>query len=835
MMDLGLESPDEADAAAPLGPGGSCEPLPLAPAPTPGRRFGHYEIIARDDGAAWELGHGAMGVTYRAFDTVLRCAVALKVIHQKVAARPAARERFLREARAAAQLRHANVASVFHYGEQEGECFYAMELIEGETLEARVRRDGPLSAALALEVVEQVTRALVAAERCGLVHRDLKPENLMVVTGGAGEAGADDVVVKVIDFGLAKAAAAAAEADLTHGGFVGTPAFASPEQFDAGDSEGGKLDARSDIFSLGVTLWFLLTAKVPFAGRTLAEIHDRQMHRPLPLEHLTQAQVPASVVALLRTMLAADPAGRPPSARELSAALRRGRATLGNPAGSRRRAWRRQAAWALALLSALVALGVAGWFWWRPTAVAPLPVAVPEKSIAVLPFQPLVPEQRDQALELGMADTLIGKLSNSQTVVSSLTSVRRYDRPDQDPRAAGRELKVRSVLEGNVQRSGDRIRVSARLVNVADGHALWSGTFDERFTDVFTVQDVISQKVAEALALRLRGVEKERLTRRDTDNVAAYQLYLLGRYHWNKLIPPEIRASIGYFRQAIELDPHYALAHFGLADAYRSLAITSDVRPQDAIPQAKAAALKALELDGSLAEAHASLAFGYIWFDWDWAGAEREARRGVELNPNSGFAHLAYAHVFSDLGRHQEAIAEVARARELDPTSLIINSLEGAFLYHARRYDEARARLQKTLSELDPNFWIAHLFLGKTLLQQGDYPAAIAEFSRAREFSGGNSQTISMLGYAYALAGDVAKAQATLGELQAMSTQRYLPPCNVALVLYGLGRRDEAFVWLDQAVQEHDVHLSFLRADPQWEGLRGDPRFVVLLRRIGLR
>ena len=460
--------------------------------------------------------------------------------------------------------------------------------------------------------------------------------------------------------------------------------------------------------------------------------------------------------------------------------------------------------------------------------------SLPEKKIAVLPFKPLVAENSDQMLELGMADTLITKLSSSrEIIVSSLPSVRKYGGLEQDPVTAGRELQVNSVLEGNVQKSGDRIRVTVRLISVRDGASLWASTFDEKFTDVFAVQDAISQKVADALALRLSGDEQKRLTKRYTDNLDAYQLYLAGRYHQNKFIPPELRKGIESFQQAIDLDPKYALAYFGLAEAYRALVITSDVPPKEAFPQAKAAAIKAIELDESLAEPHASLSFVHFWFDWDWAAAEREAKRAIDLNPNSGFAHIAYAHMLSHLGRHEEAIAEAARARKLEPTSLLNNFLEGAFLYHARRDDEAEARLQKTL-ELEPNFWPANLFLGKILMQKGKYPEAIATFSNAKEFSKGNSETISMIGYVWALAGNRAKARAVLDELKSLSGQRYIPPYNIAVVYYGLGERDQASAWLDKACDDRDVRLSFLKVDPKWDPLRSDPRFVAILKRVGL-
>ena len=470
-----------------------------------------------------------------------------------------------------------------------------------------------------------------------------------------------------------------------------------------------------------------------------------------------------------------------------------------------------------------------------PPAASAVAMSSPEKRIAVLPFKPLLPENRDQVLELGMADTLITKLSNSrEIIVSSLSSVRKYSGIEQDSLAAGRELKVNSVLEGNVQKVGDHIRVTARLISVKDGASLWAATFDEKFTDVFAVQDAISQKVADALSLQLSGEEKKRLTKRYTDNVEAYRLYLTGRYHLAKLIPPEIRKSIEFFQKAIDLDPNYALAWFGLAEANRSLAISSDVLSKDCLPRAKAAALKALEIDDSMAEAHASLSFILIWYDWDWAGAERHAKRAVELNANSGLAHFAYAHVLSNRGLHDEAIAEGARATQIEPLYLLFSAIDGMFLHHARRDDEAFAQLQKTL-EIDSNFWITHLILGKVFIQQRKHAQAIAEFTKARELSHGNSDAIASIGYVAALTGDVAKARSVLDELQTVSSQHYVPPTTVALVYNGLGDHNEALSQLEKACEQRDVRLTLLKVDPNWDSFRSDPRFASILKRIGLQ
>ncbi|HEV8486546.1 MAG TPA: tetratricopeptide repeat protein, partial [Blastocatellia bacterium] len=460
---------------------------------------------------------------------------------------------------------------------------------------------------------------------------------------------------------------------------------------------------------------------------------------------------------------------------------------------------------------------------------------IPATTIAVLPFKPIVELSRDEALELGMADTLIARLSSSRKlIVRPLSSVRRYGGLEQDPQAAGRELGVESVLDGSLQRSADRIRLTARLINVEDGASLWVGTFDEKTTDVFAVQDAISQRVAGALAIPLSIEERRLLTKRSTENLEAYDLYLKGRYYWNKLIPREVRRSIQFFQHAIDLEPTYTLAYAGIAEAYRSLPMSSDVPPDDAFPLAHAAAAKALEIDETLADVHATLCTLNSWYDWDWDGAEREAKRAVTLNPNSSEAHRANALLLSTLGRQKEAIAAAARARELDPLALLTRTHESLFLYYDGRNEEAREKLVKTL-EIDPNFWIALLTLAKIYIRQGQYAEAITELTKARSSSGGNTQTISLIGYAYGLLGDHGKARAVLDELKALSTQGYVPPYNIAVVHNGLGEDEETLTWLERALEERDVLLSaFITVDPNWDRMRTSPRFVRILKGMNL-
>lgn len=453
-------------------------------------------------------------------------------------------------------------------------------------------------------------------------------------------------------------------------------------------------------------------------------------------------------------------------------------------------------------------------------------------TIAVLPFKPLVIKDRDEALELGMADALILRLSNShQLIVRPITSVRRFTDLDQDARTAGRELEVESVLDGSIQRSADRIRVNVRLTNVADGKSLWTGTFDEDFTDVFTVQDAISERVASALKLSLN---KDALSKRFTVNTKAYELYLQGRYHWNKLVPSEVHKSVEFYKRAIEIDPNYALAYCGIAVAHISFPISGDVRPSDSFPQAKAAALKGLSLDETLADAHAYLAFVNFWFDWDWNAAETELKRALDLNPNCAEAHRGYGILLSLLRRFDEAIECGKRARELDPLALITRANEAMFLYYAGYLEEAEERLKSTL-ELEPNFWVASLALGKVYLQQGKLEAAIEALNKSRDFCGGSSQPLGMLGFVYGLMRDHSHARRVLRELESLAAKRYVPPYNFALIFHGLNDRAKVFEWLDRAFEARDVLLSaFITSEPFWGPLRNEASFRTLLKRMNL-
>jgi DNA-binding winged helix-turn-helix (wHTH) protein/tetratricopeptide (TPR) repeat protein len=466
----------------------------------------------------------------------------------------------------------------------------------------------------------------------------------------------------------------------------------------------------------------------------------------------------------------------------------------------------------------------------KPGTDTPDPTGLP--TIAVLPFKPLVEAHRDASLELGMADTLIARLSGREVIVRPLSSVRRYVELDQDPLVAGHELGVGSVLEGSIQRWADNIRVTARLISLSTGASLWDGTFDEKFTDIFAVQDAIAEKVANALALQLGYQEALRLTKRYTENVEAYELYLKGRYHVNKLTPPDMQTGITYFQQALEIDPAYALAYVGLANAFLRISIAGEMPSDIFFPKAKEAAQKAIEIDDRLADAHAALGWIIFWYDWDWGAAENQLKRALELNSNNADAHEAYAHLLSNMGRHAEARAEIRRARELDPLNLLTNALEAQFLLHDGKLDEALARLLKTF-EVEPNFWLAHLFASSAYTEKGMFAEAIVEAEKARAFSGGSSCAIAYGGYALSKSGKQAEARAVLEELLRLPAERYVPPYHIAVIYHSFGEREETFTWLERGIEQRDPKMTFLKVEPKWNNLRNDPRFQDLLQRVG--
>ncbi len=632
--------------------GGSAESRPKT-------TFQHYEICLREDGITLdELGRGSMGITYRALDVNLGAQVALKVITAQYSENLEARKRFRREARAAAQLRHANVASVFHFGETvTGQCFYAMELVEGETLEARVLRDGPLPVLLALDVATQVARALVAAEAHGLVHRDLKPSNLMVVASDPGVP--ETSTVKVIDFGLARAASARPIAiGPSHAGFSGTPGFASPEQFYSGEH---LLDVRSDIYSLGATLWYLLCGRPPFAGRELGE----PPNSPLPLEQLVTRKVSRPVIALLRSMLSLDPAERPQSARELLTVLQRCRhAVVAIP--RRKRA---------ALTLGLLVLGVIGLTFYishrshdAERASTPA-ITPPEKSIAVLPFANLSDKQNAYFAD-GTQEEIIADLAKiAELKVISRSSVIQYKSGvARNLRQIGADLDVANIVEGSVQCSSDRVRVVVQLIEARTDALLWSETYDRDLTNILRVESDVATAIAEALQAKLTGPEEQAVKVEPTKNAAAYDAYLRARQLETNpdTLLQDFKIAEQLYAQAVALDPKFALAHARLAQTSAEIFHFHE-RTEPWRTKAKTEAEAALRLQPNLAEGHQALGLYLYWMEGDYSRALQEFEQAFRLAPGGTEASFLIAAIRRRQGRWRDTLADYNRLATLDP------------------------------------------------------------------------------------------------------------------------------------------------------------------------
>jgi len=458
----------------------------------------------------------------------------------------------------------------------------------------------------------------------------------------------------------------------------------------------------------------------------------------------------------------------------------------------------------------------------------------PPKTIAVLPFKPLAANLRDEPLEMGICNALIVRLARlEQLVVRPTSSVVTYKRMGQDPLVAGRELGVDALLEGYIQRSKDRIRVTARLLRTADGKSLWTGEFNENFTDIFTVEDSMSRQIADALHLNLTRDEQRRVTKHSTENIEAYELYLKGQYFQDKRTPEALAKSIEYFQKATVKDPQFAVAFAALADSHALLCVRGETLPKDSYEKAKVAAIRALEIDGTSAEAHRALANVKFWYDWDWPGAEREFKRAIELSANDPIPNQQYAGYMVAMGRHQEAVAEIKRAQRLAPLSLATNVQAGRTLFLAGQYEAAIEQCRKAI-DMDPDFAGAYIFLGRIYTQKGLYREALAAFAHARLSYRDSAEIASLIGYTYAVSGRTAEARQVLEELHRLSRRRYISPYHMAMVYAGLGARDETFQWLDKAYDDREGRLTILRFAPEFAALRSDPRFKRLLQRMNL-
>ncbi len=778
------------------------------------------------------LGRGGMGEVYAATDRMGR-QVALKVLTPRLVQDRQHVTRFLQEARAVLALNHPNIVTVYDIGEADGTYYIASELVEGETLRTVLSR-GRLELAQSVDIAIQACAALVAAHDKGVVHRDIKPENVMVRGDG---------YVKVLDFGIAKLTeqfrgpgqpgTAAASLETVAGLIVGTTPYMSPEQ-----ARGAPVDGRTDVWSCGVLLYEMIAGEIPFAGGSTTDVLARILERePAPLASLVDG-TPEELQRIVTHALKKDPAERYPTMTEMQADLRALRQELEFGEKIRRIQTTGEAARAVGsprsrrtMLASLAAAGVlalaVAYFatpWFRSPDL---------QSVAILPFVNATGDPELEYLSDGVTESLINALGQlPDTSVKARSMVFRYKGKEVDPQEVASALSVDAVVNGRIERRGDRLMLSLALARGEDGDHLWGERYDSTMTDLVAVQSGMARDIAERLHTRLSGADEQRIAQSYTASGEAYQLYLRGRYHVQKVALPEVQTGIQYLEQATAIDPNYALAYVGLADAYRT-ASAADVTPSQVVPKAKAAAERAVQIDPNLSSASTQLGMLSIWYDWDPDAATRHFQRALELDPNNAEAHLYYAHLLSNQGRHAEAISEAERALELEPFNSRFNALTGQFLVHAGRPDDAIARLQATI-DLDPNHVLARMFLATAYIEKEMYPEAMAEAQVAIERTRRRlSDPLGILGYALAKSGDTAGAQAVRDELLLASKSRYVSPYAVARVLNALGERDEALAWLERGFEARDHKMNLLKVDPKWNSLHGDPRFEDLVRRIG--
>ena len=828
----------------------------------PGQTISHYKVID-------EISRGGMGIVYRALDVKLGREVALKVLPADLVADADRRRRFVQEAQAASALTHPHIAVIHEIGEDEGTTFIAMELIRGEKLGDLIAQRR-LSLSRALELALEMAEALARAHDKGIIHRDLKPANVMVTEDGHA---------KIIDFGLAKLLEPAAvdtevetavRGETTSGLVLGTDAYMSPEQ-----ARGARVDQRSDIFSFGVMLYEMLSGRRPFRGPSRVEtLHAILKDPPQPLEvpdprgdlqrmvekclekdpddryqgmrdlavdvraarrRLEGSGPGAAVPKAVPAVAASTPPPLPPSSiGPAPPAMGRRAEKLARSAGELARSPRRLGGWQIVVIVGLALLYLHSRNQ-RSRGTAEHAAAPKIESLAVLPLANLSGDPEQEYFADGMTEALISDLAQIKALrVISRTSAMQYKGAKKPLPEIARELHVDGIVEGSVQRSGDRVKVSAQLVDGASDRHLWAETYERDAKDVLRLESELARAIAREIRVTVTADETARLKKAAPVDPEAHQLYLKGRYYWNKRTAEAFDTAMRFFQQAIEKDPDYAPAYAGLADTYALLAgpPSEVLSPNEAMPKAKQAALKALEIDGTLAEAHASLALVLSEYDWNWAEAEREFERAIELNPGYATARQWHAHNLVVQGRLDEALTEARKAVELDPLSLVINNSLGRVLYFRRRLDEAAEQSRKA-AEIDPGFLNTYYRLGMVYAAKGDFRAAVAEYEKLHG-EAAVSLAPALLGNALGRSGDAAGARRMLDRLTTLSKKRYVPAAHVALVYMGLGDKDQAFRWLEKARDERSDFLRFLQVDPLFDPLRSDPRFADLVKSVGL-
>ena len=731
-----------------------------------------------------EVGSGGMATVYLAEDLPHDRQVAIKVLRPDLAAALGS-ERFHREIKIAARLRHPHILPLYDSGGADGLLYYVMPFVSGDSLRDRLVREKQLSIDDALNIAREVAEALDYAHGQGVIHRDIKPENILLSSGHA----------EVVDFWIARACGGRSSAEhLTQAGIaMGTPAYMSPEQA----STSHELDGRSDVYALGCVLYEMLAGQPPFVGPTVESVVQQHLTAPAPRVTLIRSSVPLSVERLLQKALEKTPADRYPSAAMFAKAIGQTRTGPWEVSG-------------------------------------PWPAEPAKQSIAVLPFTNMSADPENEYFSDGITEEIISMLSKVKEFrVAARSSSFAFKGQSPNISEVAARLNVATVLEGSVRKVGNRLRITAQLVSASDGYHMWSERYDRELKDVFAIQDELAQAIVRTLKGQLTADADSRSATQYTDNVVAYELYLKGRYVQNTRTRDGITRGIEYFGQAIQEADDYAPAYAGLADSHYYHAFYRDCPPREAFPKASAAAARAIDIDEKVAEAHTSLGAVRFYYDWDWKGAEAAFRRAIELNPNHATCHHWYAEYLAAMNRLEEALASASRAHDLDPLSLTVNAGLGWVQYFSRRYDEAIQRFQKTL-ELDPHYLFIDWFLGQALLVQGRTDEAVSAFRRGLDRSGGHPGMAAYLAHACAKAGREPEAVRLLSQLEDRAGTSYVPSDYLGVVCLGLGETDRAFEWFDRACDERALHLVFLGIDPLFDELRSDPRFARLLRTIGL-
>ena len=797
-----------------------------------------------------------MGEVYLAKDTVLDRQIAIKVLPHDVTSDESRMRRFVQEAKAAASLNHPNIAHVYEVGEENGVHFIAMEYVDGETLSGYIRRpERDLNKVL--KYLQSVAEALSKAHSVGIVHRDLKPDNIMI---------SRDNHVKVLDFGLAKliepqppsistTSSEIATAPLgqlsTSGLVIGTAGYMSPEQAQGKTRE---IDHRTDIFSFGCILYESLTGVKAFAGKDALDSLHKIVHQATPVIKDQNPESPPELQRILRRCLAKDREERYQTMKDVAIELKELRHELqGRTESSEAEANHDKQTQTFAKNTAsltnttryfvqpkfvvvvlfLIAAVLAAFIYYRRQTAKVKTI----DSIAVLPFANQNNDANVEYLCDGLTESIINSLAKLPHLrVVSRSSAFRFKSKEVDPVTAGKQLGVGAVLTGRLAQRGGDLLISVELIDVNDNKQLWGDQYSQSALNLLSTQRRIASEITNTLQLKLSGADVNKVGKNYTENDEAYQLYLKGRYYWNKRTEEGSTKAIEYYTEAIRKDPAYALAYTGLADAYCSLGFSFDVGslpPNEAMPKAKAAALRALELDNSLSEAHTSLAMINLLFDWDWAHAEQEFKRAIELDPNNANAHHWYSHLLLPMGRVDESLAESQRALQSAPLDLIMNVHLGWHYLYTRQYKPAVDQLNRTL-EMDPNYTVARRYLGLTYEQTGQHQEALKALQTALASVKQNSAIEAEVGHALAISNNKAEAQRVLARLLALSKERFVSSYDIAHIYVGLGEHDKAFFWLEKALNERDDLLVYLKADPRMDPLHSDPRFSRLVQRIGL-